>query len=325
MILIFSEQQDVSTNKVMDWLKFHFNQTEILRINSDDSLSNIFLEQIDEHQRVTFLIAGKIVKMDEVKFVWFRRGSFKLNFDNIDCHHKYYFNNEMNHYLNYENVRVTEYINSMLQEKKSIGNFYMQNMNKMYVLDKAKKVGILVPNTIITTSKTELKTFLEKYKHIVTKPMSVSVNLTTKNITYLCYTKSINNVIVREISEQFFPSLFQEQLDKKYEIRTFYIRGEFYSMAIFSQLDERTKVDFRNYNYKKPNRCVPFKLPNELEVKIDTLMKFLNLDTGSIDIVVNKKGEYYFLEVNPVGQFDMISVPCNYPIEKRLAETMFLK
>lgn len=43
-------------------------------------------------------------------------------------------------------------------------------------------------------------------------------------------------------------------------------------MAIFSQNDDQTKVDFRNYNINKPNRNVPFMLPNELESKIKLLM-----------------------------------------------------
>ena len=49
-------------------------------------------------------------------------------------------------------------------------------------------------------------------------------------------------------------------------------------------------------------------------------MDQLNLDSGSIDIIYSTNKEYVFLEVNPIGQFGMVSSPCNYYIEKRIAQ-----
>ena len=51
-------------------------------------------------------------------------------------------------------------------------------------------------------------------------------------------------------------------------------------------------------------------------------MKELKLASGSFDIIVTKSNEYVFLEVNPIGQFSQVSIPCNYFIEKRLAEIL---
>src|SRR5688500_5360277 len=90
-------------------------------------------------------------------------------------------------------------------------------------------------------------------------------------------------------------------------------------MAIFSQSDEQTKTDFRKYNEKKPNRYVPFKLPDEIDQKIKLLFKKIDLNTGSVDLIVDKDDNYFFLEINPVGQFGMVSDPCNYFLEKNVA------
>jgi D-alanine-D-alanine ligase-like ATP-grasp enzyme len=49
-------------------------------------------------------------------------------------------------------------------------------------------------------------------------------------------------------------------------------------------------------------------------------MDNFNLNTGSIDIIKDNNGEYIFLEVNPVGQFGMTSIPCNFYLEKKIAE-----
>ncbi|STD14031.1 ATP-GRASP peptide maturase, grasp-with-spasm system [Chryseobacterium carnipullorum] len=68
-----------------------------------------------------------------------------------------------------------------------------------------------------------------------------------------------------------------------------------------------------------PIETVPFKLPESIEKMIDTLMKRISLESGSIDLLYSTDNIFYFLEVNPVGQFDMVSFPCNYHLEKEIA------
>lgn len=67
---------------------------------------------------------------------------------------------------------------------------------------------------------------------------------------------------------------------------------------------------------------VPYILPRAIELKINRFMKKMNLDTGSIDMIVTPELEYVFLEVNPVGQYDMVSVPCNYHLHSKIAKIL---
>jgi len=90
-------------------------------------------------------------------------------------------------------------------------------------------------------------------------------------------------------------------------------------MAIFSQGDSQTELDFRRYNYDKPNRVTPFRLPVELELKLKKLADHFELKTGSFDLIRTQDNNYVFLEVNPGGQFGMVSYPCNYFLEKQIA------
>ena len=111
---------------------------------------------------------------------------------------------------------------------------------------------------------------------------------------------------------------FQEKIDKDFEIRSFYLDGKLWSTAIISQNDEQTKIDYRKYNSNIPNRNVSYKLPNEIEEKADKLMKLLDLNCGSIDFI--KSGDkFYFLEINPTGQFLGLSITCNYNLDKEIA------
>jgi glutathione synthase/RimK-type ligase-like ATP-grasp enzyme len=70
---------------------------------------------------------------------------------------------------------------------------------------------------------------------------------------------------------------------------------------------------------------VPYRVPDEVASKVVTLMNRLDLETGSLDLIRAVDGKTYFLEVNPVGQFGMVSKPCNYHLERRVAEYLMEK
>ena len=91
-------------------------------------------------------------------------------------------------------------------------------------------------------------------------------------------------------------------------------------MAIISQEDQKNMIDFRNYNLKDPNRFVPYKIPSFVEAKLRNVFDELQINTGSVDLVKDINGNYIFLEINPIGQFGMTSIPCNYNLEKKIAE-----
>lgn len=93
-------------------------------------------------------------------------------------------------------------------------------------------------------------------------------------------------------------------------------------MAIFSQDEIEASIDFRNYNSSKPLKQVPYSLPKELEDKLNKLTQKMKLNTGSIDMIVDEFGNYTFLEINPIGQITMTSQPCNYYLEKKIAECL---
>ena len=158
--------------------------------------------------------------------------------------------------------------------------------------------------------------------YILTKPISDLFKISKGNYYYAPFTKKIEvQELVELLPEKVFPSFFQEYIEKDFEIRSVRLIDEFYSMAIFSSHDSKTEEDFRRYNYKKSNRMIPFDLPLEIEKKLELLCNKLNLNFCSIDLLFSK-GEYYFLEINPVGQFGMTSKPCNYQIEKKIAQIL---
>ena len=74
-------------------------------------------------------------------------------------------------------------------------------------------------------------------------------------------------------------------------------------------------------------RCQPglfcgFSSSSSASLSTIELMKSLNLDNGSIDFVKTNDGKWVYLEINPVGQFGMVSEPCNYNLEREIAQEL---
>ena len=315
MVLILSEEHDQSTNIVIDWL-VHFKKP-FIRINDTDSCT---IKKIDlTTDEIIITVAGHEINFNDISAYWYRRGNFNIALpDDIPNHP---FQDEIRRNLKRELSILVDYLHLALMKKKHVGCFFDNYTNKLQHLILAKKCGLQIPNTLISSEKEVVIDFLDQEKEVITKAISETIMFSFQaDGAIQAYTSVVKKEEINQYNESLFPSLFQNKIDKKYELRIFYLDGEFFPMAIFSQSNHKTKTDFRNYDNEKPNRCVPYLLPETIKAKLDSFMKLKMLSTGSIDMIVSRDNEYIFLEVNPVGQFGMTSYPCNYYLEKKIAE-----
>lgn len=228
----------------------------------------------------------------------------------------------------YDNLRtqhetIENFLYHHIRERlPGIGFAPAQDSNKLIALKVAAEHGLAIPETLVTSSRETLLQFAVVHSAVVCKSVQNVVHLAREDEVHINYTEILDHSVIETLPERFFPSKFQELIPKHFEVRTFFLDGECHSMAIFSQRDTQTQVDFRKYNDAYPNRCVPFKLPTSIEEKIGKLMQSLDLETGSIDLIRSTNGEFVFLEVNPVGQFGMVSYPCNYGLEELMAKAL---
>ena len=313
MIIILTIGYEKSSDDVANY--FLFNNDAFLRINFDQLKINknfdFYYNLNDNDSSISF--SEKKINYNERKVIWYRRlgkkeKTIKIVEKNFDHSNFKLFTN----FINKEWESFTHlFINIISNNSIWLDRPY--KINKLKVLNLAMSSDLKIPKTLITNN---LK-YIDKIKNYITKPLDNTTGFFYKKNFFATYTTGLNKFYT-----SFSPSLIQEKIEKKYEIRTFYLDGECYSMAIFSQNDKQTQVDFRQYNYSKPNRNIPYKLPLKIEEKLKKLMDGLQLKTGSIDIIKGIDGEYYFLEVNPVGQFGMTSKPCNYNLEKKIYEKL---
>ena len=322
MIFISRDKEDnnPSYNEVIDWLLHKGEEIDFLA--GQDFFENgndwsIFLNNGED--KVSFGVPLK-------SSVWFRgflnhRNHFHNAFKDLNSSNDNL--NELRRRVGQETSKVTGQIYSQFDKNYQLPKFSSLKIDKFSILKKAKSIGLNVPNSLITNSKKELKKFINDYVDAISKPLHESIFFKNDDSVVFFDTKMVTPDILDTLEgNNFFPSFFQTYVEKDIELRIFYIEGDFFSMAIFSQLDAKTKLDFRNYNNENPNRNVPYLLPKSIEQKLHQLMVELDLNTGSIDMIKTPEKEYIFLEVNPTGQFGFTSKPCNYYLEEKMADTL---
>ncbi len=297
MILIISYNQEITTTEVMRWLK-QMNK-KFIRVYEHEEFD---IKIIDK--KILLKSERNQFYLDDITSVWYRRGELKLK-------KLRYKNPSINQFMHETQYWLEDFIHQSLASKRHINQQNNSAVNKLWVLQKAVEKGLQIPNYFLAENMKDVV-----INKTITKTITQGVYI--ENIFEKTNAFSYTAVINEQVKEPFFISFFQEKIEKEFEIRCFYLDGKVWSFAIFSQNDEQTKVDFRRYNDKKPNRNVPYNIPKELETKIDSLMKFLNLNSGSLDFMKNGDN-FYFLEVNPIGQFLGLSYKCNYNIEKEIA------
>ncbi len=325
MVLLVSSESDQSTSNVIMYLLR--DKKKYFRLGEAQSIYGLSVNLQDETENSIEIEAGGMkIDLKDITSLWFRKRGIDL-FGMFDVDYQTN-NKELNIHLK-KNIKqselktVQEYIYYKLNNKPHLGNYKIGDANKLISFEIAKECGLQIPSTIVSSAMKNLQNFEANHTPIMSKAIQdVFDHVDQPTNTYYGSLNKLVKNLQDEKDERIFPSALQAYVDKQVELRIFYLKGKFYSMAIFSQSNKKTKIDFRNYDDDKPNRCVPYNLPKSIEDKLRLFMSRVELFTGSIDMILTNNDEYVFLEVNPVGQYGMVSVPCNYHLDELIANEL---
>ncbi|HET6230294.1 MAG TPA: grasp-with-spasm system ATP-grasp peptide maturase [Longimicrobiaceae bacterium] len=321
MILILSQEGfEPTTEEVAEWIR-HLGG-DCVRVNGGDVAGAVPLDMEigGDAPLVRLCVGGREVHSRDVRVVWLWRwqnrkdslakalpGSEKLA-------------GQLNAHMTGESNAVSRAFFSLFSHARWLNRPDDAALSKIHALHAAAQAGLEVPATLVTNRRSEIERFRERHGRVITKSIGEIGTFDVGSRVYGLYTARVTEDDTASLPETVFPSLLQELVEKEFEVRAFYLNGRVYSMAIFSQADQRTAVDLRHYDAQRPNRMVPYRLPLEVEEGLGRMMSSLGLSTGSADLIRTPDGRHVFLEVNPSGQFGMVSTPCNYHLPRILAE-----
>lgn len=328
LILILSKSShEASTDEVIDWLDAR--GASFLRINGADLRGDEAVRFLlpEKHLEIDLEARALTLPSEEVGAVWYRRwqdnaGDRPVRLFTPPSEDSIRATQTIFQSIDLDTRRASEILFDFLDDKRWLSRPATTRPNKFRVLELASEAHLDIPRTLVTTRKKDVESFKRSCDSIIAKALNESCVVSADGRVWATYTVELGDREIEALPDSFPVSLFQEKIPKEYEIRVFTLEDRFYSMAIFSQLDPRTSTDFRRYNYSKPNRFVPYSLPEDLRSKLRQLLRSLELDTASIDLLKSTDGKVVFLEINPIGQFGMVSEPCNYYLEREIADLL---
>ena len=183
--------------------------------------------------------------------------------------------------------------------------------------------GIKIPKTVLTNNPEDFKKFygdLSKVSFKLLKAPIVKSNVGGEYLT--CY----NNIVNKEHLERSKlirnnPSLFQEYIEKKYELRITALENKVVGIKIDSQNSDTSLIDFRRYDFENV-KYEHIDIPKNVENFCLDMVKHYGLLFGEFDFIKNKNDEYVFLEINPNGQWLWLELKSGYNLTKDVAENL---
>lgn len=199
-------------------------------------------------------------------------------------------------------------------------------MGKGYQHVLARKVGLLTPDLFIGDNPDVAREFVENNwrngREVCTKPIAHKTVL-INNVKSARFTEKFTKEMAAELSDlKGCPLIFQNYIEKQYELRVTVIGENLLSCKISSQdAGGNTAIDWRHYNIARtPHEA--YELPTDISCKLLEFHRLAGLRFSAFDLIRTPDNLYIFLETNPTGQWLWLEDLVGLPICKTLAQEL---
>ena len=315
MILIVSNKWDITVDFVIAELAKR--KHPFIRLNTEDIISNrvsIFLSDfrimLSKNQQVYDLTR-------DVSVVWYRRPG--KPFDNVQESKSPSFATQK--FVNdqwailIESLQLVSGITWINRPEKND-----QMENKIHQLFLASKLGFQIPDSIVTNDLEQAKQFAGKYDDQLVAKALYAPLIEEPDQDFFVFTNKINTSdLVEEDEIRVCPTIFQQCLSPKVDYRVTVIGNMVFPVRIEYQMEQPSHIDWRTV--KDQIQFTSCKLPPDLENLCRQYVKENGLIFGAIDLI-EYEGEFFFVEINPNGEWGWLQKPHNIPIAEALCDTM---
>lgn len=181
--------------------------------------------------------------------------------------------------------------------------------NKALQLMSAQRIGLMIPETIISSSPRRVRRFSHDHPHgIVYKPLTGHFWTHSGTPRYQTQTAAIKHIsVLTDASISACPGIYQEIIDKVGDIRSVVIGNQVFS-ALITPRERLTadEVDHRRWLSHGDFEAKEFRLPPEVERGLLDVTRDFGLSYSAADFALDKNGGLNFLELNPAGQFGYV-------------------
>ena len=304
--LVVSSSIDFSTDLIC--FELHERQKCYLRINRDKFKEYEIIYSL-QNQEMRIIIDGEIytIRNDNLKGIYFRAPVF------LRAHKKYSVNEQL-----YRSQWSSFIRNLVIFENAKWINHPVNTYraeNKLYQLKCAQDLGLLIPKTFV--GNTLPLNIIPDKKYIV---KSLDTALFYDDLQeYFTYSSVVDGHELNASNIKDAPIILQEFIEDKIDIRVTVIGNMLFPVSI-TKNGENIYGDWRK-NKKNTLQYKSESLPDVVSNKIFRLMNKLGLSFGGVDLALSNE-KYFFIEVNPTGEWGWLSPYSAIPLEKAIVNEL---
>jgi len=170
-------------------------------------------------------------------------------------------------------------------------------------------IGFRCAPTVITNDPSVIENAFSPSDQVVAKSLSLS-NWTQNGKVRVFPTTSFNIEKTGTEPIKFYPTILQERINGEFEVRAVFFSDQYIAAKIENKKHpESPPLDWRTWS-KSSVKISPIGLPDQIVKKCAQLMKMLGIRFGAFDLIVDRRGDYWFLEVNDSGNFLFLEERC---------------
>lgn len=312
-VLILSTNLDRETDIVC--VELIRRGIDYVRLNVEEIHTNLSIEygvEQDSNSQSQIKIGSLLSNLSDISAVWLRDFDYSLIHPNTgDLSTAFIFqqwNDSLQHLFS-------------TMENRWINNYEATHRtnNRMKQLIVAKQLGFNIPSTLVTNNPEKARRFYYEHNGDIILKVLHHHDIELLDKVYSIYSHRATNEDVKNFEDlSYAPSVLQERIHTCSEYRVIVVKDRVFSVQFGSdrelQCSDVHRIPLSRLSVK------PALLENEHELQCVKLVKSLGLDYGAIDFVVDENAKFYFLEVNPTGDWLWIEDKTKLPITRAVVD-----
>ena len=311
-LLIVTDRNDFAADFVI--VRLRERGLIYYRLNSDELGASEVTVRVGGGQEQQRQIAcqGAAVSLDNVRAVWYRRAIRPQVAESVDPAFRVFAAAELRQlFEGLISDPTVRWVNPLYETERA--------ERKLYQLRIAEQHGLRIPATIVSRDRCELARFVADHREVICKPISQGF-IRSGDTSYAVHTHRITE---REILEAAtvgtVPTLLQQCIPRGTDVRVTLIGDAVFPVEILVPAD--APVDWRATREGLRYRMCT--LPPETERACRSLMRALGLLYGAFDFIRTDRAEWFFLEVNPAGEWAWLDVELGLSMRDKLIDVLY--
>ncbi len=181
----------------------------------------------------------------------------------------------------------------------------------------ARRAGLEIPRTVITNNPEGINQAANGDQNVAVKGLD-TILVWQKDLETFGYTSLVETSFAERCHLSSAPLIAQEALEHKLDLRVTIVDEKVFCAAV-TRGGNRIRGDWRLE--KDDAEFQEYDLPPDIAEKCVNVTKSLGLVFGAVDLAL-QRDTYFFLEVNPTGEWAWLADQGRFPIDKAIADSL---